>query len=97
MTGREPPADSAYSEEEPVSQTIVSIISEKATCDPVELDPLYKYIDPDALDSLFRSSRYGTDRDDIILKFTYMTYRITVTGNNVHVSEELEENGLSEV
>lgn len=97
MASRELPVDSAYSEEEPVSQTIVSIVSEMATCDPIELDPLYKYIDPDALNRLFHSGRHGADRDDIFLEFTYMTYCITVTGNYVHVSEESEENGSSKV
>lgn len=97
MTSRELPVDSANNEGGPVSQTIVSIVSEMATCDPIELEPLYKYIDPDALNSLFRSGRQGADGDDIFLEFTYMTYCITVTENYVHVSEEPEENGSSEV
>lgn len=97
MASRELPVDPAYSEEEPVSQTIVSIVSEMATCDPRELDPLYEYIDPDALNRLFRSSRHGADRDDIFVEFSYMTYCITVTENYVHVSEEPEENGSSGV
>lgn len=97
MANRELPVDSGYSEEVPLSQTIISMVSEIATYDPIELDPLYKYIDPDALNRLFRSSRHGADSDDIFLEFTYMTYAVTVTGNYVHVSEESEENGSSEV
>ncbi|ADB63606.1 hypothetical protein Htur_4848 (plasmid) [Haloterrigena turkmenica DSM 5511] len=97
MASRELSVDVADSEKEPVSQTIVSIVSEMGTCDPIELDPLYEYVDPDALNRLFHSGRHSGDRDEISIEFTYMTYCITVTGNYVHVSEEPAENGSSGV
>ncbi|WP_226008397.1 HalOD1 output domain-containing protein [Natrinema salinisoli] len=80
------------SEDELMSQTVINAVSEVIGCDPIELDPVYEYIDPDALDAVFSSpSSIGENQDDIYLEFAYMTYRVTVTTDHVHVYSQDEE------
>lgn len=79
------------SEDDRISHTIIAAVAEASNSDPSELDPLYEYIDPDALNSLFQlHSSSETDQNDVYLEFTYLTYRVAVTANSVHISH-LEE------
>lgn len=41
---------------ENVSDTVISTVATAVGADPLDLEPLYSVVDPDALDSLFRSS-----------------------------------------
>ena len=48
-----------------ISEAVILAVSEATETDPIELEPLYDYVDPDALDRLFRTrgglaSRQGT-------------------------------------
>lgn len=40
----------------PVSETVIDAVAEATGVDPLDLEPLYTVIDPDALNSLFRPS-----------------------------------------
>lgn len=63
---------------------VVAILTEIAKREgdpPTELTPpLYTVIDPDVLEELFGSPKYGKSRDSITLEFTYLNYRIVVGG-----------------
>jgi len=75
------------SEDDPVSQTVIAAVSEASNRDPIELEPLYEYIDPDALDTLFHLRPSDkTDQDEVYLEFTYSDYHVAVTANYVHVT-----------
>lgn len=39
-----------------VSETVVAAVAEAKGVDPLDLEPLYKAVDPDALNSMFRPS-----------------------------------------
>lgn len=68
-----------------VSGDIVRAVAEQAGEDPVELPPLYNYIDPDALESLFTGQQSGQ------IEFMYIGYRVSVSfgdGQSISVSEE---------
>ncbi|WP_226043118.1 HalOD1 output domain-containing protein [Natrinema sp. DC36] len=88
MSSTDSPVKYTCSEDDPVSQTVIAAVAEAANRDPIELDPLYEYIDLDALNSLFHPhSSDEADQDDVYLEFTYTTYRVAVTANYVHVSQ----------
>lgn len=58
-----------------VSETVVVAVAEARGVDPTELEPrLYDFVDPDALDSLFRS-------DDGSVAFTMAGCHVTVYGS----------------
>lgn len=62
----------------PVSEAIVSAVSHASDRDPLELPPLQRTIDTDALDSMF--SRAAVDRSRCLgeLTFEYAGHRVTV-------------------
>lgn len=61
-----------------VSVDIIQTIAEQKGVDPDALPPLYDYINPDALDSLFESTQ-ATNRHSGHLKFSYAGHLITVS------------------
>lgn len=64
-----------------------SVIEEVATregVDPTELDqPLYHAIDPDALDTLVRSSADAPSPSSLSITFTYHGYEVSVSSDGV--------------
>ncbi|QLD91194.1 hypothetical protein HWV07_07185 [Natronomonas salina] len=48
------------SSDESVSETVVTAVADAKGVDPLDLDPLYDSIDPDALDSLFGHAGAGS-------------------------------------
>ncbi|WP_339106258.1 HalOD1 output domain-containing protein [Haloterrigena salinisoli] len=87
MSSIDSPIEYTCSEDSPVSQAVIEAVAEASNRDPIELDPLYEYIDPDALNTLFHSrSSDEVDPDEVYLEFTYANYRVAVTANYVHVS-----------
>lgn len=73
-----------YHESDSNESIVVAILTEIAHREgdpPQELTPpLYNVIEPDALEALFRNSRYGESRDTVNLEFTYLDYRVVVRG-----------------
>lgn len=66
------------------SETIVRQVASRERVDPIELDPLYGAIDPDALDALVLAA----DRNGSALRieFVYHGHRVTVTdGGEIRV------------
>jgi hypothetical protein len=87
MTSTDIPVKHSCDENEPISQTVVTAVAEVTGCDPIELDPLYEYIDPDAMDALFHPrSNDDVDQSELHIEFSYTTYRVTVTKDYVHIS-----------
>ena len=67
-----PPRD-----ESAVTHEIVKRVSDASGVDPLELPPLYRVIDPDALGAVTEGS---ADASEVRVSFTYEGYRVTVTG-----------------
>lgn len=63
---------------ESITLAIVDAIAALEDVEPTKLDPLYYYIDPEALDALFRDA---TSKGSRRLTFTYREYEITVAGD----------------
>lgn len=62
--------------DEPVSRTIVAAVAAHTGTDPLELEPLYDTVDPDALDSLFGT---GEDQSSTRVAFTYCGCDVVVS------------------
>lgn len=70
-----------------LTAVVVEAVARAADCDPLEVEPLYSVLDPDALESLFApcgaGSRSGT------VRFPLGGVRVTVVdGTGVRIDEE---------
>ena len=77
--GCTPVADAEYEFESGRSaiEAIAVALAEATGTDPVDLPPLYEYVDPDALNELFDRSASRTD-GDVILSFQVDTWNVFV-------------------
>jgi len=64
-------------EDESVSMAAIHAVSSLKECEPWELSPLYRTIDPEMLDDLCKSQQNG------IVKFVYSDFHITVEKGRV--------------
>ncbi|KTG09435.1 hypothetical protein AUR64_16795 [Haloprofundus marisrubri] len=78
-------------DDQPTSEAVVLAIAEAEGCDALDLDePLYNWVDPDALDSVFRLPREELPADRV---FSFRAYgrEVTVIDTRaVHVSSPLD-------
>lgn len=71
-------------DERPVSQAVVATVAELTDRDPTAMDPLYDWIDPDALDDLFERP---SSRATVCVSFRYLDCIVAVTNEGfVHAS-----------
>ncbi|WP_162991640.1 HalOD1 output domain-containing protein [Halostella salina] len=79
----DPEADAYYAEHDwdrnaSLSVTLVAALAEVSDSDPTDMDPLDSYVDPDALDDLFRPHP-GIRRANVgRLELAVAGYRVTV-------------------
>lgn len=72
------PSHSKARAETPVSEAVIEAIADADDVSPTAMSPpLYRAIDPDALDALFRPSDPGSSTTGQ-LEFTYRGYAVTV-------------------
>ncbi|HMB50116.1 HalOD1 output domain-containing protein [Natronoarchaeum rubrum] len=68
------------------SEAVVEALADAKGVDPLELEPLYQVIDPDALDALFDGTA-GGDRRQGRVEFRTSGYRVEVTASGrVHLT-----------
>lgn len=77
--GCTPVVDAEYESESDVSPTdvIIEALAEAAEIDPVDLPPLYEFVDPDALNQLF-GEHDGAVHADALLSFQVETWNVFV-------------------
>jgi hypothetical protein len=63
---------------QPISTTVVYALAAALGVDPLDLDPLYRFIDPDALDALFRPPSLFQGRNAVSVAFEVNGYAVTV-------------------
>lgn len=69
-----------------LSDKVVQTLADAEGVDPLELDPLYEVVDPDALDRLFDSTS-DDDRREGRVQFRASGYRVEVTSSGrVHLT-----------
>ena len=79
------PSSATSISEGPPSLTIVEEVAALDGTDPLSLPPLYDAVDPDALDSLFRSSSGDNPRAAGAMQFTYCGYDVRVEADGTIV------------
>lgn len=81
--------------EETVSERVIDAVSEATGTDPVELEPLYNVVDPDALNAIFASGGAG-ESSDTELRFTMAGCDVLVRdGGNVVVTPPADRDDVS--
>ncbi|GAA0250227.1 HalOD1 output domain-containing protein [Haladaptatus pallidirubidus] len=69
------------------STAVVKTVAQAAHCDQQELSPLYKCIDPDALDAMIVPPLARNTDTTVSISFTYTGYSVTVHSTGaVHVA-----------
>lgn len=63
-----------------ISETVITAVAEAKGVDPLELDPLYTVVDPDALNSMFRPS-VGSPPTSLELRFSMAGCQVVVHGD----------------
>ncbi|ODR79411.1 hypothetical protein BG842_06945 [Haladaptatus sp. W1] len=76
---------------ESISTVIAETIATHKGIDPADLEPLYKTIDPDALDALFAPQNDGTARTTGQITFTHAGYETTVKSDRTVTVEPIDE------
>lgn len=68
--GCTPVLDAQYRDEgrKTPAEAIIDAVSEAAEIDPLELPPLYEFVDPDSLNKLFENEN-ATEGNEIVLGF----------------------------
>ena len=61
-----------------VSASVIETIAEATASDPIDLPPLYDFVDPDALNALFGS---GANCTLTHVEFHYGNYDVSITYN----------------
>ena len=75
-----------------VTDEVVSAVAATKGTDPMDLDPLFNAIDPDALDALYERTGFGRAGVPERVEFVYSGCRVVVSGDgSVTVSETLPE------
>lgn len=71
-------------EDEAPSEGVYTVVAAVENCSPLDLTPLAKATDPDALDALFTAEN-GTDH----VSFEYCGYAVTATSDKIRVEEPI--------
>ena len=74
-----PVVDREYQREsdESPSEVVINAVAAAAGVDPIELPPLYEFVDPDALNTLFERHT-GTEDAEALLSFKMQTWNVFV-------------------
>lgn len=78
QTAAEPGTTDVQGEE--VSDAVIAAVADATGEDPIELEPLYSVVDPDALNSLFRGST-DASATTMELRFSMAGCRVVVRGD----------------
>lgn len=73
------------------SETVIDAVAEAKDVDPLDLEPLYSTIDPDALDGLFRPTAGSTD-STMELRFSMAGCQVVIHGDGEVVVTPATEN-----
>lgn len=70
---------------ESCSDVVVNAVADTLDRSPLELEPLYHRVDPEALDNLVDRSLGARDREDPSVRFSFAGCRVAATPVNVRV------------
>ncbi|UPV74266.1 hypothetical protein M0R89_17225 [Halorussus limi] len=67
--------------EQPPSSVVVNAVAAVAECDPLDLEPLRRALDPDAIDDLFARTPGGRTRDAGSVEFSLADHRVVLAAD----------------
>lgn len=65
------------------STAIIELIAEATDCDPIDLEPLYESVDPDALDRLVRGNGVDPHDQRLSVSFSFDGHAVAVRSSGV--------------
>lgn len=80
---------------ERITETVIDAVAAESGVDPLELEPLYHVVDPDALNDLFRST--AGDSSSVELRFTMAGCQVVVRGDGDAVVTQVTDAGAPAV
>ena len=80
-TNRRTQSTAVTEDTKPVSMRVVDVIASRLGCDPVELEPLAKTIDPEALDTVVETSAEAS----VSFEYDGFTVQVTTEGEDTTV------------
>lgn len=80
-------------ESNPVSHHVISAVADATGTDPGELEPLYHFVDPEALDRLFENPPSGAPRSRGRVTFTMAGCEVRVEATGEVEAHPLGESG----
>lgn len=78
------------------STAVTETIAEVSDCDPTAIVPLYRFVDPDALDQLVGPRPTGIENVDTVVAFEFGTYHVTVSSDGLVMVAPVQEVDASE-
>lgn len=79
-------------EKSSVSERVISAVASTTRTDPMDLEPLYEVIAPDALEALHGGNGFGRSRSPVRIEFTYADCDVVVSEDgSVTVTERAVE------
>lgn len=79
---------------ETVTGAVVSAVSAVEGIDPLDVEPLYSKVDPDALDKLFSPMTDGVPRHNVALSFLLHGYSVTVYSEGRVDVQEIDDQSM---
>lgn len=75
-----------------MSDRVITAVANTKGTDPMNLDPIYEVIEPDALDALYKRDELGRARSPERIEFTFCGCEVVIAGkNSVSVSATKSE------
>lgn len=93
MTGTAANSITTDCQDERLSDTVVRAVAAAKDVDPLDLEPLYTVVDPDALNNLFRPT-IGSSPTDLELHFTMADCEVVVHGDGEVVVSPTAESDI---
>lgn len=91
MASCDTPVEYTYEGDETPTEAVVAAITAASCRDPTEMTPLHEFVDPEALNAIFRSrSNERANPSDTRIEFGIEAEHVTVTADHVsvHSSDE---------
>lgn len=73
------------------STAVIETVSIAANTDPSTIEPLYRSVDPDALDDLVRSDGTTSTNSATTVSFTFVEYEVSVQSNGTVAVRPIDE------
>lgn len=75
------------------STAVIKTVAIALDREPTTIDPLYEFVDPDALDTVIQSYGAATDTDPVTVSFVFAEQQITIYSSGEVVVHPVELDG----